>query len=124
MTPMQRMAEYAASGQVALQRCVACRTVQYPPREFCVLCLADSLEWSVTGSEGGEVLADTTLHHSHEGAFREALPIRIGLVRLDLGPTVVCFLAEDCGAGMRVLITAFTDAAGRPVLSATLASNP
>lgn len=119
MTPMQRMAEHAASGQLALQRCLACGTMQYPPRELCAACLADSLDWSVTESEEGEVLADTTLHHSHEPAFREALPMRIGLVRLDVGPAVVCFLDAGCAAGTRVQITARSDDRGRAVLTAT-----
>jgi uncharacterized protein len=123
MTPMQRMAEYAASGKLALQRCVACGTVQYPPRELCVACLTDSLEWSVTESEGGELLADTTLHHSHEAAFREALPMRVGLVRLDAGPTVLCFLDAGCVAGARVQITSRSDDRGRAILAATTAAD-
>ena len=49
----------------------------------------------MTDAEGGEVLAATALHHSHEAAFRDALPLRVGLVRLDAGPTVVCFLADE-----------------------------
>jgi uncharacterized OB-fold protein len=90
-----------------------------PPRELCCVCLADQLEWRTTDSEHGEVLASTMLHHSHETAFRAALPIRVSLVRLDPGPTVVCFLAEGCDPGTRVRITASNDAAGRAVLTAT-----
>lgn len=122
MTPMQRMVEHAATGRLALQRCADCGTVQYPPRELCVACLADRMEWRVTDAEDGEVLASTELHHSHEAAFRDALPLRVGLVRLDPGPTVVCFLADCCGAGTRVRVTARTDVAGRAVLTATPAS--
>jgi uncharacterized OB-fold protein len=118
MTPMQRMAVFAASGQVALQRCLACGTAQYPPRALCVACLAQTLEWSATESEEGEVLAATVLHHSHEATFREALPMRVGLVRLDAGPTVVCFLDAGCTGGTRVQITARTDTTRRAVLTA------
>jgi uncharacterized OB-fold protein len=118
MTPMQQMAEYAAQARLALQHCTACGTVQYPPRELCVACLADRLEWRVTDSEGGEVLANTMLHHSHEPTFRDALPLRVGLVRLDPGPTVVCFLTDGCDIGTRVRIAARNDAVGRAVLSA------
>ena len=39
----------------------------------------------------------------------EVLPLRVGLVRLDAGPTVVCFLTEGCDAGTRVRITARND---------------
>jgi uncharacterized protein len=119
MTPMQRMAEGAARGKMALQHCMDCGAVQYPPRELCVACLADGLEWHEAVAEVGEVLASTVLHHSHDVAFVDALPLRVGLVRLDQGPTVVCFLTADCAAGVRVRVTAHNDAAGRPVLTAT-----
>jgi uncharacterized OB-fold protein len=118
MTPMQQMAERAADGKLALQHCTACGTVQYPPRELCSVCLADHLEWRVTDAEGGEVLAATTLHRSHEAAFRDDLPLRAGLVRLDAGPTVVCFLPDDGNAGTRVRITARNDDYSHAVLTA------
>jgi uncharacterized OB-fold protein len=118
MTPMQQMAEHAADGKLALQRCTVCDTVQYPPRELCSVCLADRLEWRVTDAEGGEVLAATTLHRSHEAAFRDALPLRAGLVRLDVGPNVVCFLPDGGDAGTRVRITARNDDGDRAVLTA------
>jgi uncharacterized OB-fold protein len=119
MTPMQQMFECGARGKLALQRCVKCGTVQYPPRELCSTCLADQLELRTPDTEDGEVLASTVLHHSHEAAFGEALPMRIGLVRLDPGPTVVCFLTEGCDVGTRVRITARNDGAGRAMLTAT-----
>ena len=115
---MQRMAEGAARGKMALQRCTGCGAVQYPPRELCVACLADGLEWHEADAAAGEVLASTELHHSHDAAFVDALPLRVGLVRLDQGPSVVCFLAEDCDAGVRVRVTAHNDAEGRPVMTA------
>jgi uncharacterized OB-fold protein len=101
-----------------LQCCTACGTVQYPPRELCAACLADTLEWRVTDAEPGEVLAHTVLHHSHEPAFGAMLPLRVGLVRLDAGATVVCFLAERCCAGTRVSVATRLDGEGRTVLSA------
>jgi uncharacterized OB-fold protein len=119
MTPMQQMAEGAARGKLALQRCIKCGTVQYPPRELCSTCLADQLEWRTTDAERGEVLATSVLHHSHEAAFRGDLPPCVGLVRLDAGPTAVCFLVAGCYSGMRVRITARSDAAGSAVLTAT-----
>jgi uncharacterized OB-fold protein len=119
MTPMQQMTEIAAGGKLAVQRCIKCGTVQYPPRELCYSCLADQLEWHTSDAEGGEVLASAALHHSHEAAFRGDLPLRVGLVRLDAGPTFVCFLAAGCDAGTRVGITARNDASGRTVLTAT-----
>jgi uncharacterized OB-fold protein len=119
MTPMEEMMVHAKAGRLALQCCLACGAVQYPPREICGLCLADALEWRVNDSEPGEVLAATMLYHSHEAQFRSRLPLSVGLVRLDAGPACVCFLAEGCGAGTHVAISARIDDAGRAVLTAT-----
>ena len=101
-----------------LQHCTACGHAQYPPREVCGACLADALEWFAPNCGPGELLAVTILHHSHEPGFRARLPLRIGLVQLDAGPTVVCFLGDDCAAGARVTVTASNDPQGRSVLSA------
>ena len=119
MTPMQVMAQHAAQGRLALQLCEACGLVQYPPRELCVGCLSDALTWQVTDDSGGELLACTILHHSHDASFRTALPLRVGLVRLDPGPTAVCFLDAGSTPGCRVRIAARIDASGRAVLHAT-----
>jgi uncharacterized protein len=119
MTPMAEMAIRAGQGELALQRCTACGVVQYPPRELCWSCLADALEWRVSHREPGEVLATTTLHHSHDPQFRSRLPLRVGLVSLDMGATAVCFLAEGCMIGTRVVVGADTDNADRAVLTAT-----
>jgi uncharacterized protein len=108
---------------IALQRCTTCGTVQYPPRELCVACLNDTLEWQTTEDTPGELLAVTVLHHSHDQRFNASLPIRVGLVRFDAGPTAVCFLAGDCGAGARVSVTAKHDDEGRTVLSAQAATD-
>lgn len=116
------MAAYAAERRLALQRCTSCGCVQYPPRELCCACLGDTLEWRVTDAEPGEVLAHTVLHHSHEPSFGAMLPMRVALVRLDAGPTAVCFLAEDCSAGMHVIVTACLDNDGRTILFATIAT--
>ena len=48
---------------------------------------------------GGELLAQTVLHHSNDLFFRERLPWRLGLIKLDCGPTVVAHLHE---AGRRI----------------------
>jgi uncharacterized OB-fold protein len=118
MTPMEEMTVHAKAGRLALQHCPACGTVQYPPCELCGACLADALEWRVSDREPGEVLAATTLHHSHDAQFRSRLPLSVGLIRLNAGPICVCFLAEGCGAGTHVAVSARADDAGRAVLTA------
>lgn len=108
----------AALGRFELQECAACGAVQYPPREACHRCLGVELPWRRQSGEG-ELIAETTIHHSHDPFFRERLPWRLGMVRLDAGPTVVAHLHGGCGtAPARVLVGARLDKAGQGVLVA------
>lgn len=108
----------AAEGRFALQACADCAAVQYPPREACHRCLSVRLRWR-TQDGAGTLLATTTLHHSNDLYFRERLPWRLGMVRLDAGPTVVAHLHGDvAGASARVAVGARLDRAGQAVLVA------
>jgi|SRR5579871_512791 len=108
----------AAEGRFALQTCADCGAVQYPPREACHRCLSRTLPWRVQPA-GGELLSRTTLAHSNDLFFRERLPWRLGLIRLDCGPSVVAHLHGDCGeAGSRVRVNARLDRAGQAALVA------
>jgi NAD(P)-dependent dehydrogenase (short-subunit alcohol dehydrogenase family)/uncharacterized OB-fold protein len=108
----------AAEGRFALQVCRDCGAVQYPPREACHACLSVRLDWRPQDG-AGELLADTVLHHSNDLFFRERLPWRLGLVRLDAGPAVVAHLHGDIPpAPARVRVTARLDRAGQAVVVA------
>ena len=107
----------AAEGRFALQVCRACGTTQYPPREACHSCLSITLDWK-TQNGAGELIADTVLHHSNDLFFRERLPWRLGLIRLDCGVSVVTHLHSDVGAApCRVRVAARLDRAGQAVLA-------
>jgi NAD(P)-dependent dehydrogenase (short-subunit alcohol dehydrogenase family)/uncharacterized OB-fold protein len=105
----------AALGRFELQQCRDCGTVQYPPREACQKCLSVSLAWHEQ-SPKGELLAQTVLHHSNDLFFRERLPWRLGLVKLDCGPTVVAHLHDSVEKQVRV--RAMLDRAGQAVIAA------
>ncbi len=106
----------AAEGRFALQVCQSCGAAQYPPREACHVCLGDELPWR-TQSGAGELISQTTLRTSHDIFFRERLPWRLGMVRLDSGPTVVVHLHGDVAAPpVRVRVGARLDKAGMAVL--------
>ncbi len=108
----------AAEGRFALQVCRDCGAVQYPPREACQACLSVRLDWRAQDG-AGVLLADTVLHHSNDLFFRERLPWRLGLVRLDVGAAVVAHLHGDVPpAPARVRVTARLDRAGQAVLVA------
>jgi NAD(P)-dependent dehydrogenase (short-subunit alcohol dehydrogenase family)/uncharacterized OB-fold protein len=108
----------ACLGRFELQVCRDCATVQYPPREACHCCLSLQLEWTLQSGEG-ELISQTTLAHSHDEYFRERLPWRLGMVRLDCGPTVVTHLHGDVAlAPARVRVRAHLDRSGQAALIA------
>jgi NAD(P)-dependent dehydrogenase (short-subunit alcohol dehydrogenase family)/uncharacterized OB-fold protein len=108
----------AAVGRFELQVCRLCGAVQYPSREACHRCLASLLDWKLQDGSG-ELIAETTLLHSHDAFFRERLPIRLGLVRLSSGPTAVVYLhSEVSPAPARVTVGLRLDKAGQAVLVA------
>lgn len=108
----------AARGRLELQTCRDCGTVQYPPREACRVCLSQRLDWKLQDG-AGELLSKATLHHSNELFYRERIPWRLGMVRLDCGPVVVAHLHGDCaGAPSRVRVLANLDRAGQAALVA------
>lgn len=108
----------AALGRFELQVCASCKAVQYPPREACHNCLSDKLIWTLQDG-AGELLATTTVHVSHDLFFRERMPWRLAMVRLDCGPTVVAHQHAACPpAPARVRVGARLDKAGQGVLIA------
>jgi NAD(P)-dependent dehydrogenase (short-subunit alcohol dehydrogenase family)/uncharacterized OB-fold protein len=108
----------AARGRLELQVCRDCGAVQYPPREVCRACLSNHLAWRVQDGNG-ELLTDTVLRTAQELYFRERLPWRVGLVRLDTDVNVVAYVHEKVGAGQgRVRVEAALDRAGQAVLVA------
>ena len=112
------MTAAAAEGRFELQQCEDCGTVQYPPREACHRCLSPNLKWREQSGEG-ELLSQTTLSHSNDLFFRERLPWRLGLVRLDAGATLMLHLHGDVpDAPARVKVGARLDRAGQAVLIA------
>ena len=112
------MTAAAAEGRFELQQCDDCGAVQYPPREACHRCLSVQLKWREQSGEG-ELLSQTTLAHSNDLFFRERLPWRLGLVRLDAGVTLMLHLHGDVpDAPARVKVGARLDRAGQAVLIA------
>jgi len=108
----------AALGRFELQVCRVCNNVQYPPREACHRCLSLLLDWKLQSGEG-ELISETTLAHSNDEFFRERLPWRLGMIRLDCGPTVVAHLHGDVApAPTRVIVSARLDRAGQAALIA------
>jgi NAD(P)-dependent dehydrogenase (short-subunit alcohol dehydrogenase family)/uncharacterized OB-fold protein len=112
-----------AEGRFELQACHDCGQVQYPPRDACTNCLSVRLEWKPVSGRG-ELISDTLLHHSNELYYRERTPLRLGLVRLDEGVTVLTHLHGDCPkAKAQVRVRAHLDKAGQAALIALPATD-
>jgi len=113
------MTAAAAEGRFELQVCQRCQAVQYPPRDACHRCLSSQLRWAAQ-SGAGELLSETVLHHSNDPFYRERLPWRLGLIRLNVGPTVIAHLHGDVASPststVRVHVGARLDRAGAAVL--------
>ena len=93
--------------------------VLYPPREMCCGCLSTELTWKETDPKG-KLISETLLHHSHDLYFRERMPWRLGLIKLDAGPSLVTHLHGDIsGPNDRVIVSSRLDRAGRGVFIAT-----
>jgi NAD(P)-dependent dehydrogenase (short-subunit alcohol dehydrogenase family)/uncharacterized OB-fold protein len=108
----------AARGRFELQVCLDCGAVQYPPREVCRNCLSHRLVWRPQDGRG-ELLTETILRNAQELFFRERLPWRVGIVRLDAGVNVVAYLHGAVGAApCRVRVEAALDRAGQAALVA------
>jgi NAD(P)-dependent dehydrogenase (short-subunit alcohol dehydrogenase family)/uncharacterized OB-fold protein len=108
----------AARGCFELQVCRDCGTVQYPPREACRACLSQRIEWRPQDG-AGELVSETLLRHSNELFYRERVPWRLGMIKLDCGPVLVAHVHGDCApAPSRVRVVANLDRAGQAALVA------
>ena len=88
---------------ILLQHCTACGTRQYPERDLCRACLADTLGYA-EDSGRGRLAAETTLHHTLDPAMAPELPMRIGMIALDAGVRVIAILGADLAAGDAVVL--------------------
>lgn len=108
----------AESAEFVLQVCQHCKAIQYPPRELCKDCLEDGLEWKKVAATG-KLISCTILHASTNAFFREHLPRRIALVKLDCGPILFAHLAyAGAKSGDRVYVLNRRDRSGAAVFIA------
>ncbi|MBR0955815.1 SDR family NAD(P)-dependent oxidoreductase [Bradyrhizobium japonicum] len=104
----------AAEGRFMLQRCEACGKFTYPAREACPMCLSARLVF-VDAPPRGTLLAETTARVPSDVYFRERAPWRVGLVKMDCGPTMISHLHADCAEGVAVRMSFQLDKSGQAV---------
>ncbi|WP_306141601.1 SDR family NAD(P)-dependent oxidoreductase [Roseibium sp. MMSF_3412] len=111
------LAAAAAEGRFMLQVCGDCGAVQYPPRDACSRCLSINLQWQDV-SPGGRLVAETRVRATTDLYFRKQMPVRVGTVKLDVGPSVICHVHGDVGDGADVRMAIKLDRAGQGVMMA------
>jgi uncharacterized OB-fold protein len=86
-----------------IQVCIACGRAAFPARLACPGCHAS--EWRLEAAAAGTIEHVTTVRRSAVIADDE-LPVRLALVRTDLGARVIARLDKHASAGQRVELTA------------------
>ena len=73
------------SGELAVQRCADCATLQHPPEEVCHVCGAMSFA-TQTLAPRGTVHSHTVVHYAASPDLADAVPYAVVLVSLDDAP--------------------------------------
>jgi hypothetical protein len=85
--------EGAGRGELVLQRCRSCATVQHRPRALCASCLSSEIEHFVASGRG-KVYTYTITHQNQAPGFREAVPYVMAYVELEEGPRLLTNVVE------------------------------
>lgn len=75
-----RYREILATGKVGVQRCRACRHVQFPPLPDCERCGSDDVAWE--HRDGGRVVASYTGPPDHKGRDVRVAVVDVGGCRV------------------------------------------
>jgi uncharacterized OB-fold protein len=104
--------EGCGRGELVLQRCRSCQTVQHRPRAVCASCLSGDLEHFVASGRGS-VYTYTVTHQNGVPPFRDAVPYVLAYVDLEEGPRLMTNLVscepDAVSIGMEVVVD-FQDA--------------
>ena len=98
--------EGAARGELVLQRCGQCATVQHKPRGVCATCLSGDIE-HFAASGRGAVYTFTVTHQNQAPPFAAACPYVMAYVRTEEGPAILTHIVgcepDDVRIGMDVV---------------------
>ena len=96
-------------GELKYQRCDACGTVVFYPRNHCTGCLSSSLSWH-TASGRGTVYSFSVVRKAEHPFFRTQVPYAVAWIDLDEGPRLLSNIvgiddpAIDIEVGQRVMV--------------------
>jgi uncharacterized protein len=103
----------AKQGRLLLQHCPSCGDTRFPPGPVCPECLAGDQDW-VEASGKGTLESWIDMHRAYWDGFKDNLPYRVCLVRLEEGPVMVSSLVDTTenmriGAPVKVVFDAVTE---------------
>ena len=100
--------EGCGRGELVLQRCRTCGTVQHKPRALCAKCLTDTLDHFVASGRA-TVHTFTVTHQNMVPPFSEHLPYVLAYVELEEGPRVLTNIVGCDPADVRIGQTVVAD---------------
>jgi len=83
----------ANEGRLIIQRCNNCKRTQFYPREFCVSCLSDDLDW-ITTTGRGHIYTYTICHIPGHPALAGRTPYAIAMIDLEEGVRMLSEVVE------------------------------
>ena len=103
----------ARQGKLLLQCCRICGDTRFPPSHVCPKCLSSDQDWK-EASGRGTLESWIDMHRAYWDGFKEELPYRVCLVRLEEGPIMVSNLVDNTdnlrmGQPVKVVFDAVSD---------------
>jgi len=103
----------AKQARFVLQHCPACGDTRFPPGPVCPKCLAGEQTW-IEASGKGTLESWIDMHRAYWDGYKNDLPYRVCLVRLEEGPVVVSNLVDKAdnlriGAPVKVVFDTMTE---------------
>jgi uncharacterized OB-fold protein len=108
----------ARESRLVVQTCTACGDTRFPPSPVCPKCLSPDQAWK-DASGRGTLQSWIDFHRAYWDGYKDSLPYRVCLVRLEEGPLLVSNLVGDSdnaklGAAVKVVFEPVTDAVTLP----------
>lgn len=99
--------ESLKSHDVKVQKCSACGTLRYVPKEICHVCHSDEVSWaSISGK--GEIYTFSVVRRAPTPAYQEDVPYTIVHVTMDEGFRMIGTLSgievDDVAIGHKVKV--------------------
>jgi hypothetical protein len=93
--------EGTAKGELRVQRCAACGSLQLPASAVCSSCLSSDIAW-IQVSGHGTVFSFTVVHHAFHPAFASEVPYVVADIELDEGPVLTASIVDVDHAEVKI----------------------